>query len=82
MRVRMDGFPPLRGWAVRLLMDVPDFGYQKGYWMAKWWVGPENVEFTFEAELHMTFSSEDYAKAVSEGLRKVEMETEVVKVGN
>ena len=83
IRFPVQGFPPLEGWAVRLLIDIPDADYKKGYWMSRWSNSPAVREFAFEAESHMVFNVEADAKAVSDYLRnEAEIGTEVVKIGN
>lgn len=83
IRFPVHGLPPLQGWAVRLLIDIPDADYKQGYWMSRWSKGPNAIEFAFEAGLEMVFNAEVDAKKISAYLRSEgEIETEVVKIGN
>jgi malonyl CoA-acyl carrier protein transacylase len=51
--------------------------------MSKWYVGPNTVDFMFEAGLHMVFNEKADAARIRDHLREVaEIVTEVVKVGN
>lgn len=81
-RVAVQGMPPLSGWAVQYVSGMgPEIN--EGYWLSQWSVNAtrDSVIFNFEAGLHMAFSEEQDAKAVSDALRKVaDIETRVVKV--
>ena len=83
IRIPIHGAPPLQGWALKLLMDIPVANYKKGYWMSRWSSDTEAKEFAFESGLHMVFNTEDDAKKVSAFLRSEgEIETDVVKIGD
>lgn len=84
-RIPWHGAPPLEGWAVRLLQDIPDGDYKKGYWMDHWTEirSQGEVDFGFEPELYMVFAEEKGAHYVRDFLRTdADIETEVVKIGN
>ena len=81
-RIKFPDAPPLQGWGVRLLEDIPDAEYKKGDWMSQWFPNTNGVDFKFENELHMVFNLEKAAVNASDRLREgAEISTEVVKVG-
>lgn len=85
MRIPLQGAPPLSGWAIRLLQDIPEAGSKKDYWMDHWTElqTQGQVDFGFEPELYMAFQREADAARIRDFLRTdAEIETEVVKVGN
>lgn len=82
-RVRMQGVPPPRGFAVRLVSGMDGVeGIKPGYWLSRWFVDREGLHnFNFEPELFFGFDKESDASEVSKALRSVDVETAVVKVG-
>lgn len=81
IRVPIDGLPPVQGWTLRLLEDIPDGAFKKGYLLAGWSVGADSVEFAFEAKPRYAFATEAEAIRASEGLLKyAEIKTEAVKI--
>ena|SRR5216683_6860121 len=83
LRIPMNFLPPLRGWALKLLQDLPDDGPKKGYWLDHWTEDPQGVHLGFAPELHMVFNAEAKAQEVRDLLRShAEIETDLVKIGN
>jgi hypothetical protein len=84
IKIPMNFLPPLQGWALRLLQDIPEAGFKRGYWISHWVPEPDRgVSFRFGPEMHLVFNSEAQAKEICDELRvKTEVETEVVKIGN
>jgi hypothetical protein len=85
MRITMPGAPPLAGWAIRLLQDIPECNSKNGYWMDHWTELPVEgqVDFGFEPDLHMAFAKEAEARHISDFLRtNSDIATEAVKIGN
>jgi hypothetical protein len=85
-RVRIQGAPPLRGWAVKHLSGMEDLGVKPGFWLSQWRVSStgdkDSATFKFEPELAMCFNEESVAKAVSTVLREQgEIQTEIVRIG-
>ena len=71
----------MKGWTVKLLEDIPQAEYKKGYWLSSWLDGPQKREFEFAEGLYIAFNTEADARRVSGYLRdEGEIETEVVKV--
>ena len=81
-RVPIQGMPPLKGWAVQYLSGMgPDI--EEGFWLSFWRVNAARDEatFNFEPGLHMCYTEEADAIAISDALRKIaEIETRVVKI--
>jgi hypothetical protein len=74
--VHAKGLPPLHGWALRLLIDISETDYKKGFWMSKW-----ESEFKFDEQNPWVFPTEEEAKQASDAIRDDNgIETEVVKV--
>jgi hypothetical protein len=83
IRIPLTFVPPLQGWAVKLLQDLPDDGPKKGWWLDLWHEGPQGVDLRFAPDRNMAFNLESQAQAVRDHLRShAEIETEVVKIGN
>lgn len=82
LRFPIPNAPPLQGWAIRLLDDIPEGGCKKGYWMGHWSEVQNHVDFGFEPELSMAFIKEADARRICDELRTTtELETEVIKIG-
>ena len=81
-RVPIHGMPPLSGWAVQYVSGMsPEI--KEGYWLSHWPVNStrDSATFNFEPGLHMCYTEESEAVAVSNALREhAEIETKVVKV--
>jgi hypothetical protein len=84
IKIPMTFLPPLQGWTLRLLEDLPQADFKKGQWMSNWQPdGEGGVRFAFGPERHLVFNSEAQAKNICEALRNnAEIETEVVKIGD
>ncbi len=83
LRIPIPGAPPLQGWALRCLQDLPEAETKKGYWMVDWRSDKDKVDFKFEEGLYMVFNEESQANQIRDFLREnAEIDTEVVKIGN
>lgn len=83
MRIPMQGAPPLQGWSIRCLQDLPEAEVKTGYWMSSWSSDKDGVNFKFEEGLYMAFKDEAQANQIRDFLQaNAEIETEVVKIGN
>jgi hypothetical protein len=47
IKIPMGFLPPLQGWTLRLLEDLPRVDFKKGQWMSSW--EPESREFAGRA---------------------------------
>jgi hypothetical protein len=85
IRIPMHGAPPLTGWAIRLLQDIPEGDFKEGYWMDHWTEvqSQGQIDFQFTPELYMVFTEEAKARHICDFLRsEAAIETAVVKIGN
>jgi hypothetical protein len=81
-RVPLHGAPPLRGWAVQYVSGIDYPEIKPGFWLSQWNIDPEGVTFNFDSKPVMSFTDEQMARAASNALRELEIETTVVKVGD
>jgi len=86
-RIPVRGLPPLSGWAVKYVSGIDDGKVAPGNWLDSWSVSPvstekQNITFDFGPDLLFCFNHEADAKDAVSRLRRHEIETEVVKVGN
>jgi hypothetical protein len=84
-RVKMQGMPPLNGWAVQYVSGIDnDSDIKQGFWLTQWSPTSDRTSatFIFESELVMCFTEESVATDVSRALREnAEILTKVVRVG-
>lgn len=83
-RVRMQGAPPPKGFAVKYLSGMEGSSdLEPGYWLSQFYADREGgINFNFEQELIIGFDNESDAKNASETLKAAaDIETAVVKVG-
>lgn len=83
-RVRMQGAPPPRGFAVKYLSGMEGTtDLEPGYWLSHFYADRQGyINFNFERELVFGFDDESDAKKASEALKQDgDIETAVVKVG-
>lgn len=83
-RVRMQGAPPPRGFAVMLVSGMEEVEDVKpGYWLSRYFADREGfLNFNFERELWFGFDKESDAERASEVLKQgADVETKIVKIG-
>jgi hypothetical protein len=80
-RIKIEGMGPLRGWALKLVSNLNNDYVKPGFWLSMWNLTPRGVEFAFEEDLQMTYTTEEAAQHVADDIRNnTDIVTEVVRI--
>ena len=77
-RIKIEGAPPLRGWAVQYVSGIDNRDPHESSWLSQWTIIEGWVTFAFDSEVHMVFPHEEAARSASSALRQAEIETRII----
>jgi hypothetical protein len=74
---------PLHGWGIRLLSDLEKAGWKKGFWLSEWIIAKDEMNAAFsEGDPSLAFNQQADAEGAAALLKRQDVETEVVKIGD